>query len=367
MNKIELFEAIGEIDSDLIIRRENEVFHTPKQIRVRWVSVAACLCLVILCIFILPIFKQIPSSPITPESNSSQPTTSDNALLYINQLAQEPSFQNSNISLNLNDFIAMTDDQLQKYYGVSFSISKAVPALERQPQNPANNNGIFKNSSRGTYYDSHTFVFANDGNTQRIEIMLSKTAYYPGLIVSTDENGTQLKQSEINGFAVTIFRYVGEDGSDCLYTEFLNNGIAYCITSYNLSQKDYAAALSLVIADNVHSEANPSGAEDTHMVHGTVNAVDQNANLISISAGDSALSALKIYLPDGEAKNYFVGDQVEVSYVGNPITICTIWAQQIKSIDAADKAIKEEQFDTLMDFHTEDTVRGYSVSNLVWK
>lgn len=316
MNKIELFEAIGEIDTDLLTRCENEVVHAPKQTWVRWLSVAACLCLMILYIF------------------SSRPTTPDNTLLYINQLKQEPSLQTSAISLNVNDFIAMTDDQFLNYYGVLFSINNAVPALELQPQNPANNNGIFKNSSRGTYYDSHTFVFANDINTQRIEITLNKTVYYPSLIVGTDESNTQIKQSEINGFAVTIFQYAGEDGSTCFYTEFLNNGIAYCITSHNLPQKDYTAAITSVIADNVDTEGNPSGAEDTHTVRGTVNVVDENASLISISVGDSVFSALKIYLPDGEAKNYLVGDQAEVSYAGNPVSICTIWEQQLKSIAA---------------------------------
>jgi len=332
MNKNELFEAIGEIDSDLIARCENEVVHAPKQTWVRWLSVAACLCLMILCIFTLPIFKQTPSTPITPGNNSSQPTTPNNALLYINQLKQEPSFQSATISLNVNDFVSMTDDEFLNYYGVSFSINKALPALELQPQNPAKRNGIFKNSSRGIYYDSHTFVFANDANTQRIEVTLSKGAYYPGLIVGTAESNAQLKQSELGGFAVTIFQYAGENGSTCYHTEFLNNGIAYCITSYNLSQKDYVAALTSVIADNVDTKANPSGAEDTHTATGTVNAVDENANLISISVGDGAFTTLIIYLPGGEAKSYSVGDQVKVSYVGNPITICTIWERQLKSI-----------------------------------
>jgi len=332
MNKIELFEAIGEIDSNLITRCENEVVHAPKQTWVRWLSVAACFCLVILCVFTLPIFKQTPNTPITPGNNSSQPTTPDNASFYMNQLGKEPSFQNAIIALNANDFVSMTDDEFLKYYGVSFSINKAVPTLELQPQNPAYGNGIFKNSSRVTYYDSHTFVFANDGNTQRIEITLSKTAYYPGLIVGADESGAQLKQSEINGFAVTIFQYAGENGSTRYHTEFLNNGIAYCITSYNLSQKDYTVALTSVIADNLTAEANPSGAEELHTVTGTVNSVDENANLISISSGNGVFSTLKVYLPDGDAKTYSVGDKVKVSYIGNPITICTIWEQQLKSI-----------------------------------
>ena len=332
MNNMELFEAIGEIDSDLITRCENEVVHAPKQTWVRWLPVAACLCLMMICIFTLPIFKQTPIAPITPGNNSGQPATSDNVLLYINQLKQEPSFQNSTISLNVNDFVPMTDGEFLNYYGVSFGISKALPALKLQPQNPAKSNGVFKSSGRGTYYDRHTFVFANDGNAQRIDITLSKTAYYPGLTAGTDERNAQPKQSELSGFAVTIFQYTGEDGSTCFYTEFLNNGIAYCITSYNLSQKDYTAALTSVIANNVGAETNASGVEDTHTVTGTVNAVDENANLISIAVGDGAFSTLRAYLPDGKAKSYSIGDKVEISYVGNPVTICTISEQQLKSI-----------------------------------
>jgi len=341
MNNMELFEAIGEMDSDLITRCENEIVHAPKQTWLRWLSVAACLCLVILCAVILPMSRQTPNLPITPGSNSNPPTSSgnsnppsssDKASLYMNRLGKEPAFQNATIALHANDYVSMTDDEFLKYYGVSFSINKAVAALELQPQNPAYGNGIFRNSSRGTYYDSHTFVFANDGNTQRIEITLSKTAYYPGLIVGADESGTQLKQSEINGFVVTVFQYAGENGSTCYHTEFLNNGIAYCITSYNLSQKDYTAALTSVIADNLNAEANPFGAKELHTVTGTVNSVDENANLISISSGDGMFSTLNVYLPDGDAKTYSAGDKVKVSYIGNPITISTIWEAQLKSI-----------------------------------
>lgn len=331
MNKMELFEAVGEIDGDLITRCENEVVRAPKQARVKWLTIAACFCLVMLCIFTLSIFKQTPNSPITPGYSGSQTTTAT-ALLYFNQLNQEPAFQNAMIALMVNDYVPMTDDEFLNYYGVSFSIGKAVPTLVLQPQNPASGNGIYKSGSRGTYYDSHTFVFANDADTQRIKVTLSKMAYYPGLMVGADERDAQMKQSELGGFAVTIFKYAGRDGSNCFRTEFLNNGIAYCITAYNLSQEDYAAAITSVIADNVDTAAKPTGAKDTHTVTGTVNAVDENDNLISITVGNGAFSTLKIYLSDDETAGYSVGDQVEVTYVGNPITICTIWEQQLNSI-----------------------------------
>ena len=226
----------------------------------------------------------------------------------------------------------MTDDEFLKYYGVFFRIKKAVPALELQPQNPAKSNGIFKNNSRGIYYDSHAFVFANNGNTQQIEITLGNTAYYKSLVVGTSESNAQIKQSEINGFGVTIFQYAGKDGSTCYHTEFMNNGIAYCITSNNLSQKGFVTAMTSVITNNIDTKAHTSRANDTHTVTGTVNAFDANANLISISVGNGVFSTLKIYLQGGEAKSYSVGNKVKVSYIGNPVTICTIWRQQLKSI-----------------------------------
>lgn len=338
MNNTELFEAIGAIDSELIARGESEVVRPPKHAWTKWLPLAACLCFMLLCVTIIPILRQTANLsgnnsnlPLT-SANTGNPISEGNVSLFINQLGKAPIFQNAIIALNGNDFVPMTDDEFLNYYGVSFSIDKAVPVLELQPQNPKYSNGIFKNNSRGIYYDSHTFVFASDGNSERIEITLGKTAYYPGLIVRTDKSGVQLKQSQINGFAVTIFQYTGENGSTCYYTEFLNNGIAYCITSYNLSRKDYATALNSVIANNIDAEADISGAGDTHTVIGTVNAVDKNANLISISMGDGVFSALKIYLSDGETKNYSVGDKARVNYVGNPFTICTIWEQQLKSI-----------------------------------
>lgn len=348
MNKIELFEAVGKIDSSLITRCENEIVHVPKRTWARWMPMAACLCLVILCIIMLPMLKQTPNLPISSENNvddpySSQPQASTNndtanppvvanVSVYINEVEKIPSFMEAMICLNEEDYVPMTDNEFLNYYGVSFSIEKDVPALKLQLQNPEYINGIYKNDQRGIYCDSHTFVFATDGNTQRIEVALDKTAHYPGFIVEAYEFEHALIQSEINGVAVTIFQYTGWDGDNCYHTEFLNNGSAYCITSYNLSQEDYVAALASVISDNVVTDEIPTGAEDSHTISGMVNVVDKTANLIIVKLDDGAYFSLSVYLRDGEAEEYSYGDVVEVKYTGEPITICTIWKQQLDSV-----------------------------------
>lgn len=348
MNKIELFEAVGEIDSSLIKRCENEIVHVPMWTWVRWMSMAACLCLAILCSIMLPMLKQTPNITISSENSVDDPynsqhqaSTNDdtanppvvaNPSVYINKLEKEPSFMEAMICLNEKDYVPMTDNEFLNYYEVTFSIEKDVPTLKLQPQNPEYINGIYKNDKRGIYYDSHNFVFAADNNTQRIEFALDKTAHYPGLIVEAYECEHALIQSEINGVAVTIFQYTGWDRDNCYHTEFFNNGIAYCITSYNLSQEDYVAALASVIADNVVTDEIPTSAEDFHTISGMVNVVDKTENLIIVKLDDEAYSSLAVYLPDGEAKGYSYGDVVEVKYTGEPITIRTIWKQQLDSV-----------------------------------
>lgn len=336
MKNTSLFEAIGRIDDALIAECEKEMPQKSKHTIVKWLPLVACACLVLFGLFALPGARQVAAllqeggQPAAPASAGTSLSGEDRVLF--NQLDEAPTFTAANISLHTEDYQPMTGDELLRYYGVKLSISSAVPQLKQQPQNAAQQNGIFKNNSRGVYYDSNAFVFAGSDGSPKLTVLLSKTALTTGLCASAGENSTQWRQTEINGFGLTVFQYTGEDKSTCFYTEFVAKQTAYRVSAEQLPWGDYKAALAALIADNVDTKAAPCGAQDDHVVTGAITVVDDTAGMIAITEENSNFSSLKIEGLGSEAKNYATGDQLQVTYTGNPVLLGTLQRQQVKSI-----------------------------------
>lgn len=244
MNKIELFEAIGSIDSSLIARCENERTYIRKTAWIRRSAIAACFCIVILCAITIPLNNH-STNPLTDPSHNNPPAVTEN-IIVVNELSEEPSFEIATINLNLSDFISMTDKELLNYYEVELN----VPSLKLQPQDINKFNGVFKNKARGIYYDSHTFVFTSKDGLQRLEVLLGKETGYPPSIIDSDESNQALVQSKIDGMSVTIFSYTNFEGNRCYHTEFSANDVSYSITSYSLTQENFVAALTSIIVNN---------------------------------------------------------------------------------------------------------------------
>ena len=336
MKNLRLFEAIGDIDDALIAECENAVSIKPKHARVKWMLVAACICLVIVGAFALPRARQIATFlqkgrlPVAPDSARASLPGEDGG--YCNRLETAPTFTAAAISLHAEDYQPMAGDELLNYYNATFSISSAVPQLKQQPQNATQQNGVFKNSSRGVYYDSNSFVFAGSDGTPKLTVQLSKVSLTSGFCVGTDEGNAQWQQSEINGFGVTIFQYTGENGINCFYTEFVTKQTAYRVSAEQLPWGEYKAVLASLIADNVDTKTTPCGAQDEHVVKGAVTVVDETAGAIAITSENSDFTGYRIEGLGSEVKNYVTGDRVQLSYTGNPVLIDTLQSQQVKSI-----------------------------------
>ncbi len=334
MNHTDLFEMLGGIDSSLIARCENDKPNAPKQTRLRWGAAAACLCVMALCSIALPFIHHTYKNPVVasnPQGTADTSIAGAEHLVNINELEKAPHFTTHLFYLNPADFVSMTDDELVDYYGITFNIEIADFALTLQQQNPNAANGLYKNSEGGVYYDTNIFVYQSAGGFQRLAVTLGKAFHAPGFIAQSSKYEHSLKQSEINGVGVTIFHY-RKDGSDCYHTEFLNNGVSYRITSYNLPLKDYIEALASIIADNYVFSGGPASARAAHTAAGFVDTVDTAANFITIKPENAFDPALAVYLPDGEASRYSLGDKIEIRYIGNPMTIGTIWPQQLSRI-----------------------------------
>ncbi len=220
------------------IQKRRIVYHTA--------SMTMCAVLVISIIVIFPsISKNIRKfdSPglINDNNNSTNPSYTS---LQINKLAEEPSFTSAGILLLEEDYIYMTDDELLDYYGVSLPIEEVLPSLKKQKQSTNGYNGIFKNETRGVYFDNNAFSFSNEDGTKKLTVVLAK-GHYPFNSINKAYDH-KLKQSEVNGVNMIIANYTS-DGADMYYAEFMFNGNGYNIYAENMLKDEFANVLDILV------------------------------------------------------------------------------------------------------------------------
>lgn len=303
MSEFDVFDAIGEIDDDLIknkVRRKN-LKRFP-------ISIAAVLCAAVV-IFIGSVSKPSAVSASSETVNSN---------VFFNKLDSEPNVKVGMFALFDDDFITMTEMETLDYFGVELDVDKIISKGNGDL-------GIYKNSERGIYYDTNSFEYKTE-NSGRFSVTLSKIFHVP-FIHPSDYDG-KITQSEINGVGITIFGFVSENGEVRFHSEILYNGVCYDFNSRNLSEEEYVSLISAIIADNLPGEE--LGVNDVHKFKGKVSAVDSNAGLLGITADDG--ECLTVYLSADEVKEYELNDEAELTYTGNPITIRSVWRQQINSI-----------------------------------
>jgi len=288
MTNMDLFEAIGEIGSSLIARCENE-----KQVHIQrhkhWYALAACLCMVIICAIAIPFFNQMQ---IDPDIDNPQPPISTDNMIFTNQLNQEPLLGTYIPMLNQADFVPMSVEELYTYYGSSIKVDSNILTLQSEPRAF----GIYENENRGVYYDTNSLCFASANAAQRFEVTIGKSAYFLRFPVTDYESNNSVKQSEINGVAITIFAYVDGAGENCYHAEFSANGVSYSMTSYDFPYDSYISAISSIISDNYTIDGILTGADSLHKAAGIVDSVDETANLITAVLDNG--TGVTVYLPD---------------------------------------------------------------------
>lgn len=117
--------------------------------------------------------------------------------------------------------ILMYHSQLQKRFPTLHS--RAMILVFTKPDN------------RGIYYDGNFIEFRNSGGTQDINIVLSKVFKHTSDVF--DLSADELQFTEINGRELAVFHYTNENGTDCYYAEFLQNDVAFVVSSENISME----------------------------------------------------------------------------------------------------------------------------------
>ena len=330
MNAKLFSEAMSEVSDKYYEEAEN--YHCKKYRWVRFTSLVACAAIVAAAV-LGTLWKQAPGqlvpqpgydppiiiSPDDPSDNPEQIIS-----LNVNEI-EEPKVVSGNISVGVDDFTAMSYEELLTYFDTSLPISETLPYLTLQNEGF----GIHQSEDHDIYYDENCVVFQNADGTQNISIDLSKVFqhYSDVLTVSADE----LQFTEINGRDLAVFHYTNETGADCYHTEFLQNDVAFVVCSENISADDYAKCLQVLV------EKAPQGSGSVHTVTGEIIATDPYANSIGIYLDEEQAPQCSggygIDLPSGySTEGYSLGDRVEVTYRGEPATIRTIWAEQFVDI-----------------------------------
>ena len=330
MNAKLFSEAMSEVNDKYYEEAEN--YHCPKNRWIKFASLAACAAIV-LAVSFATLWKQIPGQIMSQPDNNPQIITNpdekpDNTeqviSLNINEIAA-PDAVISNINLSGDDFTAISYEELLTYFDVSLPITETLPYLTLQSKDF----GIFQSENRDVYYDGNSVVFQNSDGTQSINVDLSKVFKhtYDAFTLSADK----LKFTEVNGRELAVFHYTDENGADCYYTEFLQNDVAFMVGSENISAEDYAKCLQALVNKTQQS------SNSVHTITGEIMAIDPYANHIGIRLDEDKAPEYSrgygIDLPDGQsADGYSLGDRVEVTYIGEPATILTIWAEQFVDI-----------------------------------
>lgn len=330
MNAKLFSEAMSEVNDKYYEEAAN--YHCQKPRWIKFTSLAAC-ATIVLAVSFATLWKQIPGQIMSQPDNNPQIITNpdekpDNTeqviSLNINEIAA-PDAVISNIDLSGDDFTAMSYEELLTYFNVSLPITETLPYLTLQSKDF----GIFQTENRGVYYDGNSVVFQNSDGTQSINIILSKVFKHTYDLF--DLRDDELKFTDINGRELAVFHYKNENGAECYYAEFLQDDVAFMISSENISAEDYTKCLQALV--NKTQQSNNS----VHTITGEIMATDPYANHIGIRLDeDKAPEYSRVYgidLPDGQsADGYTLGDRVEITYTGEPATILTIWAEQFVDI-----------------------------------
>ena len=330
MNAKLFSEAMSEVNDKYYEEAAN--YHCKKNRWLKPASFAACAAIVLAASFVA-LSQQHPgqtepqpdyNSPIITNPDDQWDDTKQIISLNINEIASSDAVK-GNIDLCGDDYTEMSYEELLTYFDVSLPISETLSYLTLQ----STDFGIFQSENRDIYYDGNSVVFQNSDGTQSINVGLSKVFKhtYDLFDLAVDE----LKFTNINGRELAVFHYTDENETECYYTEFLQDDVAFILSSKNIPSEDYAKCLQALVKKTQQSN------NSIHTVAGEIITIDPYANHIGIRLDeDQAPKYSRVYgidLPDGQpADRYSLGDHVEVTYIGEPATILTIWAEQFVDI-----------------------------------
>lgn len=327
MKDKQLFQAMNQVDDRYY---QEAATYTCKPRKWGWAAaMAACvaLCLVGTLAAIWPRLTGNTATQLVPASAAPSAEKKQAVTLHVNEIST-PSAVMNHIALWGEDYAAMTYEELLDYFQTSLSVSQALPNLTLQE----GTYGVYQRDERGIYYDGNAVVFESGDGTQRVQVILSKVFKHTSDVFQL--TGDQLSFTQVQNRNLVVFHYTDEVGQSCYYAEFLQHDVAFQVDGENLSEEEYAQVLEALVDPAQQEEA-------VHTLVGTVTATDPYTNDLGILLEGENVSTYSrgygIDLPENlRVEDFALGDRVEVTYTGEPATICTVWAEQFLDIQRMD-------------------------------
>ena len=236
----DVFSRIGEIEVKKAQQRKTIA---------KVVTPICCVCLIALAGFGFSQFGEEP--PITiddavypgikdtfDESRGEEPNKN---IIVINELEEIPADQEMFFALFGKDFIEMTPEELNEYYGTN-----VFPTVPSDFTLQERNYGIYKREG-GTgelYWDGNRIQYSPERANRWIAVTVLKGRIPVDLMgVFNDPEG----KSVINNVEVGIGRIVGE-GYDIYYAEFMYKNVGFKIGADSVTEEEFISIISSLIA-----------------------------------------------------------------------------------------------------------------------
>ena len=244
-----------QVTNDLLERRDKYVAEQRRKKKRAMGMVTSLCCVCLVALMGIGIWQGgwfAPTQPDQSLEDSLYPGIKDNFDENKGESADNPVVNNKivintvngisadkmNICLLCDDFVEMTREEMIAYYGVDYvpDVPADIKAWEDE------RSGIYKrNGGTGeVYWDADVLNYSNDDFTRSVQVEVDK-----GSSVVQDYlffKGTEEK-SVINNVEVLI----GLSENGYYYSEFMYNGVGFCIDAKGVTEDEFVAILASII------------------------------------------------------------------------------------------------------------------------
>ncbi len=273
-----------------------------------------------------------PAPAATP-----QPTTIPLSLQY-NEIPEVPQAQYAMINLSGEDFRTMDAQEALDTFGIPLQADGTLAGLSLTEGGCLGlGYGKFETAERGVYYDINTFVFSAEG--KRITLTARTTFSHMRPTSEQVSSGPDdLTFTEIKGWHLVLFRCPDEASNPLVYTEFVLGDTVCSLSAIGLTDAEFAEALGQILP------AKASPADGITTCTGTVRNVENrtedyyDGSQHHVSEHHDWLEVdvegtqYTVWLP-GTADVFQAGDQITLTYKGEPATAYNIWPGQLLSVE----------------------------------
>lgn len=342
-----LYDSISNIDDRFIEEAQAEEIKRSPVWR-KWAGLAACLCIAAVGVVAAVHPWEAGGTPVPDPDGTIQRESNPGAYLspgvvpgftldepdepdsgnrfpaVFNDVDAAPAGAAAMISLAVEDFHAMSAEESLQYFGVSLPEDGIIPGAGFELTGGGcfgGGYGVYRTEERGVYYDINSYVFTEGSKS----VTLTLRTVFKNLLPSPEQvkNGPEkIKFTQIKGWNLALFKYEDDNGAECVYTEFVQDGVIFTVTACGLENNELGLALASILPQK-------EDISEPRTATGTVTYVDSRTNeshdYITVECDGTQLT---VWLP-GEADRFSVGDHVTVTYNGEPATAHNIWPGQL--------------------------------------